>query len=451
MPVLIALMHDILITAGVYALVGREVTTSTVAALLTILGFSLYDTIIVFDRIRENVPRMPSAAFSQIVNRSMSEVIVRSLATRFCTVAAGPRAVPVRRRDAAGLRVRAARRHALGHVLVGLHRRPGAHALEGARAGLPRAPAPHPRGARLRAGVRGRDGGRARSTSSRSEARRARPSVTAPQDPTQGVSREEFDEMVRDLGIDEPSRPAPAPAAAGASRRPAGGRRARARVRGGGSPAAGAPAPAPATATARAADAGETAQAEEAAQPPPREAALMGALVWVMMGLAIWHFTIFLPDRFWGGIVGAFLGALLGAVLFGLAVNGFTVPGRTTPTSDGARGDPGRAARHRRRLLLRRAPGQRAGLVRPGRAGDARSQRPPRAGAGGARVGRVLRRRCVRVRRQRRELLAAAVALALGAAVVHAVWNLLLAGEDRRPRRRCRSASASRCSRCPRR
>jgi SecD/SecF fusion protein len=84
-PVLIALMHDILITAGIYALVGREVTTSTVAALLTILGFSLYDTIIVFDRIRENVPRMPSAAFSQIVNRSMSEVIVRSLATSFCT------------------------------------------------------------------------------------------------------------------------------------------------------------------------------------------------------------------------------------------------------------------------------------------------------------------------------------------------------------------------------
>ena len=85
-PVLIALMHDILITAGVYSLTGREVTTSTVAALLTILGFSLYDTIIVFDRIRENVPRMPSAAFSQIVNRSMSEVIVRSLATSFCTL-----------------------------------------------------------------------------------------------------------------------------------------------------------------------------------------------------------------------------------------------------------------------------------------------------------------------------------------------------------------------------
>jgi SecD/SecF fusion protein len=85
-PVLIALMHDLLITAGVYSLTGREVTTSTVAALLTILGYSLYDTIIVFDRVRENVPRMPRAAFSQIVNRSMSEVLTRSLATSLCTL-----------------------------------------------------------------------------------------------------------------------------------------------------------------------------------------------------------------------------------------------------------------------------------------------------------------------------------------------------------------------------
>ena len=54
----------------------------------------------------------------------------------------------------------------------------------------------------------------------------------------------------------------------------------------------------------------------------------MGMLVWVMVGLAIWHFTIFLPDHFWGGIVGAFLGALIGAVVFGLIVNGGTVPGQ---------------------------------------------------------------------------------------------------------------------------
>ena len=85
-PVLIALAHDLLITAGVYAIFQREVSTATVAALLTILGYSLYDTIIVFDRIRENVPRMPRATFSQIVNRSMAEVLTRSLATSFSTL-----------------------------------------------------------------------------------------------------------------------------------------------------------------------------------------------------------------------------------------------------------------------------------------------------------------------------------------------------------------------------
>ena len=54
----------------------------------------------------------------------------------------------------------------------------------------------------------------------------------------------------------------------------------------------------------------------------------MAALAWVMMGLALWHFTIFLPDRCWAGIVGAFLGCVFGALLFGLIINGFTVPGQ---------------------------------------------------------------------------------------------------------------------------
>ena len=85
-PVMIAVIHDILITAGIYSLAGREVTSATVAAFLTILGYSLYDTVIVFDRIRENVPRLPRAAFSQIVNRSMSEVLTRSLITGLSTV-----------------------------------------------------------------------------------------------------------------------------------------------------------------------------------------------------------------------------------------------------------------------------------------------------------------------------------------------------------------------------
>jgi hypothetical protein len=55
-------------------------------------------------------------------------------------------------------------------------------------------------------------------------------------------------------------------------------------------------------------------------------------LAWVMMGLALWHFTIWLPDRFWGGIVGALLGALIGSALFGWIINGFAVPGRHATT-----------------------------------------------------------------------------------------------------------------------
>ena len=53
----------------------------------------------------------------------------------------------------------------------------------------------------------------------------------------------------------------------------------------------------------------------------------MGLLAWVIMGIAIWHFSIWLPDRSWGGIVGAFIGSLVGAVVVGLAIHGFAVPG----------------------------------------------------------------------------------------------------------------------------
>jgi hypothetical protein len=54
----------------------------------------------------------------------------------------------------------------------------------------------------------------------------------------------------------------------------------------------------------------------------------MAMFAWIMMGIALWHFAIFIPDRFWGGIVGAFLGAMFGAAIFGLLVNGFTIPGQ---------------------------------------------------------------------------------------------------------------------------
>ena len=54
----------------------------------------------------------------------------------------------------------------------------------------------------------------------------------------------------------------------------------------------------------------------------------MSMLVWVMIGIAIWHFTVFVPDHFYGGIVGAFLAAVAGAALVGFLVSGLEIPGR---------------------------------------------------------------------------------------------------------------------------
>ena len=85
-PILRTLFNDILITLGVYSLSGREVTTATVAAVLTVLGYSIYDTIIVFDRVRENMPLMPRAKFATIANISLWETMRRSLATTFITL-----------------------------------------------------------------------------------------------------------------------------------------------------------------------------------------------------------------------------------------------------------------------------------------------------------------------------------------------------------------------------
>jgi SecD/SecF fusion protein len=85
-PVMISLLHDVLITVGIYALLGREVTTATVAAVLTVLGYSIYDTIIILDRIRENMPLMRRASFRTLANVSLWETIPRSLATTFITL-----------------------------------------------------------------------------------------------------------------------------------------------------------------------------------------------------------------------------------------------------------------------------------------------------------------------------------------------------------------------------
>lgn len=83
---LLALFHDILIVVGVYGLVGREVTPSTVAALLTILGYSLYDTIVIFHRVLENTPKITKQTYSSMVNTSINQVLVRSINTSLTTI-----------------------------------------------------------------------------------------------------------------------------------------------------------------------------------------------------------------------------------------------------------------------------------------------------------------------------------------------------------------------------
>jgi len=85
-PVILAMLHDVFIAVGIYALSHREVTSSTVAAILTVLGYSIYDTIIIFDRIRENIPLMRRSSFATITNVSLWETIRRSLATSFITL-----------------------------------------------------------------------------------------------------------------------------------------------------------------------------------------------------------------------------------------------------------------------------------------------------------------------------------------------------------------------------
>ena len=82
-PILVTLVHDLAVSFAAYAVTGREFKSTTVAALLTILGFSLYDTIIVFDRIRENVHVMRKSSFRRITDASLNEVLVRSLNTSF--------------------------------------------------------------------------------------------------------------------------------------------------------------------------------------------------------------------------------------------------------------------------------------------------------------------------------------------------------------------------------
>jgi preprotein translocase subunit SecF len=81
---LVALLHDLVLTIGIYALVGFTVTPATVIGVLTILGYSLYDTVVVFDKVRENVRDLSASArqtYSEAANLAVNQVLVRSINT----------------------------------------------------------------------------------------------------------------------------------------------------------------------------------------------------------------------------------------------------------------------------------------------------------------------------------------------------------------------------------
>ena len=82
----VALMHDITITMGVFALTDREVSLPIIAAFLTIVGYSLNDTIVVFDRIRENLRRFRRRSFPEVMNGSINETLSRTILTSTTTL-----------------------------------------------------------------------------------------------------------------------------------------------------------------------------------------------------------------------------------------------------------------------------------------------------------------------------------------------------------------------------
>lgn len=83
---IIALAHDVLITLGIFSILDYEISLTVIAAILTIVGYSLNDTIIVFDRIRENIKSLKQVIYSEIVNRSINETLSRTIVTSLTTL-----------------------------------------------------------------------------------------------------------------------------------------------------------------------------------------------------------------------------------------------------------------------------------------------------------------------------------------------------------------------------
>ena len=95
---ILALIHDAVTTVGIYCLFGLEFNLTSVAALLTIVGYSLNDTVVIFDRVRENLRKYKTMPLSELLDRSINETLARTMMTSLTTLLA---LVALRRSSAA--------------------------------------------------------------------------------------------------------------------------------------------------------------------------------------------------------------------------------------------------------------------------------------------------------------------------------------------------------------
>jgi len=112
----IALVRDSAMMIGIYAIANKRVDDAFLAAVLTVIGYSVMDTIVILDRIRENVKLMAGQKFDTIVNTSILQTMTRSVNTLATVVVYARRTPCTGRCESAKLRVRAARRHLLGRL-----------------------------------------------------------------------------------------------------------------------------------------------------------------------------------------------------------------------------------------------------------------------------------------------------------------------------------------------
>ena len=120
----IAVFHDTIITIGLFSLFNKEISLTVVAALLTLVGYSMNDTIVVFDRIRENLKLSKRQEFEELINASINQTLSRTVLTSGLDVPDGAVAVAVRRPGAERVFVRAGDRYYHRNLFVGFHRQP---------------------------------------------------------------------------------------------------------------------------------------------------------------------------------------------------------------------------------------------------------------------------------------------------------------------------------------